>query len=124
VLGFPHFCNHHFLEICRLPKRRKTLRQSYETELVGQQRKIADVGVRHFNIFLFQHQNELTEVINRAGAPSEPAAPASIGSSINRFHFIISVPTGTLGVPSGRTNSSFILITNVSAQPSRTMTKR
>jgi hypothetical protein len=44
-------------------------------------------------------------------------APASIGSTINRLHFIIRVPTGTLRAPSGRTNSSFILVANVCAHP-------
>jgi hypothetical protein len=35
-----------------------------KTELVGQSRKATDVGVRHFNIFIFQHQNDLMKVIN------------------------------------------------------------
>jgi hypothetical protein len=41
------------------------------TELVAQSRKTADVRIRLFNTLLFQRQNELTEVINRARAPTE-----------------------------------------------------
>jgi hypothetical protein len=40
------------------------LRETKEAELVAQYRTTADVGVRDFNIFLLQRQNELTEGIN------------------------------------------------------------
>jgi hypothetical protein len=55
---------HHCLVIERLLKRRKRLRQTLQTELVPQQRKYAQVPIPHFDIFVFQPQNKLMEVIN------------------------------------------------------------
>jgi hypothetical protein len=66
---FGIFHRHHFLEFGRLPKRRKPLRQSRKTELIAQQRNSAEVGVRHFNWFVFERQNELTEAINSNRRP-------------------------------------------------------
>jgi hypothetical protein len=46
---FRFFDHHNFLEIRGLPKRRKLLRQTNETELFAQQRKAAQVGIRDLN---------------------------------------------------------------------------
>jgi hypothetical protein len=115
----PLECECHCL---RLPRFRLFHQHSLKGAQSGAERPKTEKGRRNWRSSLQQISLPAPERTDESHQLRQ--APASLGSSINRLHFIISVPTGTLRVPSGRTNSTFILITHVFAHPSRTMTER